>query len=101
MYTLYGPSFCQDLCGVTLKIQGLWKRQESVLIFFITNKVSEVEGSVVQCPDISDQPQFFQRDRVYLSDLGNQIFLNTIQGGGGLEEILCHGVSSYPKPQYL
>lgn len=34
-----------------------------------------------------------------MSDLGNQIFLNTIQGG--LEEILCHGVSAYPQPQYL
>lgn len=47
---------------------------------FITNKVCEIGGSVVQCPDISDHSQFFQRDGVHLSDLGNQIFLNTIQG---------------------
>lgn len=58
---------------------------------FITNKVCEVEGPVVQCPDTSDHPQFFfQKDGVHLSDLGNQIFLNTIQGR--LEQIMCYGV---------
>lgn len=79
----------------TENLMAMEKARKRINVF-ITNKVCEVGGSVVQCPDISDHPQFFQRDGVHLSDLGNQIFLNTVQGG--LEQIMCHGVSPYLQP---
>ncbi|XP_048769305.2 uncharacterized protein LOC125675594 isoform X1 [Ostrea edulis] len=61
---------------------------------FIQSRVCEVGGSIIHYPDISDHPQFFQSDGVHLSQLGNQIFLNTLQGG--LESIMKFKAQVYP-----
>lgn len=47
------------LGGDTLKIQGLLENARKRVNSFITNKVCEEGGSVVQCLDISDHPEFF------------------------------------------
>ena len=42
--------------------------------------VLQLRGNYVQYPDIALDVQFLKRDGVHLTDLGNEIFLNTLQG---------------------
>ena len=49
--------------------------KESIAQFCLT-----IGGYYIQYPDIALDVQFFKRDGVHLTDLGNEIFLNTLQG---------------------
>jgi lysophospholipase L1-like esterase len=42
--------------------------------------VLQLGGYYIQYPDIALDVQFLKRDVVHLTDLGNEIFLNTLQG---------------------
>ncbi|XP_062585195.1 uncharacterized protein LOC134246866 [Saccostrea cucullata] len=51
-------------------------------------------GAIIRHSDIKPDPALFLQDGVHLSSLGNNIFLNSLQGG--LEAIVAHGQSCFP-----
>lgn len=60
----------------------------------IASFVLRMGGGYLRYPDIKGNPTFLKDDGVHLTDLGNNIFNNTIQGG--FEEFVLHGVGTYP-----
>ena len=61
---------------------------------YIASLVLQAEGAIIRHTDITSDPALFLSDGVHLSRIGNNIFLNSIQGG--LEAIVLHGHSCYP-----
>ncbi|XP_052092411.1 uncharacterized protein LOC127728859, partial [Mytilus californianus] len=51
-------------------------------------------GHYIKYPDIFPTNTFLKEDGVHLTDLGYDIFLNTLQGA--LEMFICSGSSTYP-----
>ncbi|XP_062586894.1 uncharacterized protein LOC134248516 [Saccostrea cucullata] len=51
-------------------------------------------GAIIRHLEIKPDPALFLQDGVHLSSLGNNIFLNSLQGG--LEAIVAHGQSCFP-----
>jgi lysophospholipase L1-like esterase len=62
---------------------------------YIANLVMGGGGAIIRHTDILSDPAFFLSDGVHLSRLGNNVFLNSIQGG--LEAVVLHGHSCHPK----
>ncbi|CAC5404273.1 unnamed protein product [Mytilus coruscus] len=60
----------------------------------IASFVLQHEGHYIKYPDIFPTSTFLKKDGVHLTDLGNDIFLNTLQGA--LEMFICSGSSTYP-----
>jgi lysophospholipase L1-like esterase len=52
-----------------------YSQKESIAAF-----VLQLGGYYIQYPDIALEMQFFKRDGVHLTDLGNEIFLNILHG---------------------
>ena len=51
-------------------------------------------GGYIRYPDIKGSNNLLQKDGVHLTDVGNNILLNTIQGG--IEQFLVGGFATYP-----
>lgn len=60
---------------------------------FIDPTVHAIGGATIRHTHINPDPALFQSDGVHLSPLGNNIFLNYLQGG--LEAIVVHDHSTY------
>lgn len=63
---------------------------------YAAKQIINMGGAYIRHPDIQMQvPALFRNDGVHLSDVGNCVFLNTIQGG--LEKIIWEGETVYPR----
>ena len=60
----------------------------------IASFVLENGGHYIKYPDILHNSTFLKEDGVHLTDLGNDIFLNNLQGA--LEMFICSGSYTYP-----
>ncbi|XP_061166862.1 uncharacterized protein LOC133175766 [Saccostrea echinata] len=60
----------------------------------IASIVLQSGGAIIRHTDIKPVPALFLQDGVHMSSLGNNIFLNSLQGG--LEAIVVHGQSCFP-----
>ena len=60
----------------------------------IASFVLENGGHYIKYPDILHNSTFLKEDDVHLTDLGNDIFLNNLQGA--LEMFICSGSYTYP-----
>ncbi|CAC5367845.1 unnamed protein product [Mytilus coruscus] len=60
----------------------------------IASFVLQHEGHYIKYPDILPNSTFLKEYGVHLTDLGNDIFLNNLQGA--LEMFICSGSSTYP-----
>lgn len=64
----------------------------------IASHVLKSGGFYIRYPDILGKEIFFKEDGVHLSDVGNNIFINTLQGG--IEEFLSSSQTGIVFPKF-